>query len=70
MLIQIISKIMPTVRKNDLRVWGVWDPVVSRLEYVSSSYSEASKILKLHKKANRAGVELLRFDLCPLYKDR
>ena len=58
------------MRKNDLRVWGVWDPQISRLEYLSESRGNCEKILKLYQAAHRVGLEIVRFDLCPLYRDK
>lgn len=58
------------MRKNDLRVWAVWDPVIHRLEYISESRCDCEKIISLHRKANRLGLEILRFDLCPIYRDK
>lgn len=55
--------------KNDLRVWGVWDPIISRLEYLSQSYGDCQHIIKLFNKAHRVGCEVVRFDLSPLYRD-
>ena len=55
--------------KNNLRVWGVWDRVISRLEYLSESQSDCRHIIRLFEKSNRKGVELVRFDLSPLYYD-
>lgn len=57
------------MRKNDLRVWAVWDTVISRMEYLSQSYTDCEKVKKLFEKSGRKGLELLRFDLCPLYRD-
>lgn len=56
--------------KNNLRVWGVWDRVISRLEYLSESQSDCRNILRLFEKSHRVGVELVRFDLSPLYYDK
>lgn len=53
-------------RKN-LRVWAVWDNVISRIEYLSQSLVDCEKIVKLFEKSGRRGLEVLRFDLCPLY---
>lgn len=55
--------------KNNLRVWGVWDRVISRLEYLSESQSDCRNMIKLFEKSHRSGVELVRFDLSPLYYD-
>ena len=55
--------------KNNLRVWGVWDRVISRIEYLSESQSSCRQVIKLFSKSGRTGLELLRFDLCPLYYD-
>ena len=55
--------------KNNLRVWGVWDRVISRLEYLSESQSDCRDMIKLFEKSHRSGVELVRFDLSPLYYD-
>ena len=55
--------------KNNLRVWGVWDNVISRLEYLSESQSDCRNMIRLFQKSNRRGVELVRFDLSPLYYD-
>lgn len=55
--------------KNNLRVWGVWDSVISRLEYLSESQSDCRQMIKLFENSNRRGFELVRFDLCPLYYD-
>lgn len=55
--------------KNNLRVWGVWDRVISRLEYLSESQSDCRNIIRLFEKSHRQGVELVRFDLSPLYYD-
>ena len=55
--------------KNNLRVWGVWDRVISRLEYLSESQSSCRQIIRLHEQAGRRGLELVRFDLSPLYYD-
>ena len=55
--------------KNTLRVWGVWDKVISRLEYLSESQSDCRNMIKLFQKSHRSGVELVRFDLSPLYYD-
>ena len=55
--------------KNNLRVWGVWDRVISRLEYLSESQSDCRNMIKLFEKSHRLGVELVRFDLSPLYYD-
>lgn len=55
--------------KNNLRVWGVWDSVISRLEYLSESQSDCNSMIKLFEKSNRRGFELVRFDLSPLYYD-
>lgn len=55
--------------KNNLRVWGVWDPVISRLEYLSESQSGCRQIIRLHEQSGRRGLELVRFDLSPLYYD-
>lgn len=57
------------MRKNDLRVWGVWDSVISRLEYLSESQSDCRNMIRLFEKSHRKGVELVRFDLSPLYYD-
>lgn len=54
----------------DMRVWGVWDPVISRLEYLSQSYNDCNQILKLHTKAGRLGLEIIRFDLSAIDRDR
>lgn len=56
--------------KNNLRVWGVWDSVISRLEYLSESQSDCRNIIKLFEKSHRFGVELVRFDLSPIYYDK
>lgn len=56
--------------KNNLRVWGVWDPVISRLEYLSQEQSGCRQMIHLHEQAGRRGLELLRFDLSPLYYDK
>lgn len=53
-------------RKN-LRVWAVWDNVINRVEYLSESRVDCEKIVKLFEKSGRRGLEILRFDLCPLY---
>ena len=55
--------------KNNLRVWGVWDRVISRLEYLSESQADCRNMIKLFEKSHRSGVELVRFDLSPLYYD-
>ena len=55
--------------KNNLRVWGVWDRVISRLEYLSESQTACRQVMQLFQKSGRTGLELLRFDLCPLYYD-
>lgn len=55
--------------KNNLRVWGVWDRVISRIEYLSESQSACRHVIKLFEQSGRTGLELLRFDLCPLYYD-
>ena len=55
--------------KNNLRVWGVWDRVISRIEYLSESQSSCRQIMHLFQTSGRTGLELLRFDLCPLYYD-
>lgn len=55
--------------KNNLRVWGVWDSVISRLEYLSESQSDCRSMIKLFEKSHRRGFELVRFDLSPLYYD-
>lgn len=55
--------------KNNLRVWGVWDRVISRLEYLSESQSDCRNVIRLFNKSHRQGVELVRFDLSPLYYD-
>ena len=57
------------IRKNDLRVWGVWDSCISRLEYLSQSQSDCRHIMELYRKVHRDGIQLLRFDLSPLYYD-
>lgn len=55
--------------KNNLRVWGVWDPVISRLEYLSESQSASRQFIKVHDPSGRRGLEFVRFDLSPLYYD-
>lgn len=55
--------------KNNLRVWGVWDRVIGRIEYLSESQNACRQFMKLLEQAHRTGFELLRFDLCPLYYD-
>lgn len=57
------------MQKNNLRVWGVWDRVIFRVEYLSESQSSCRQIIRLHEQAGRRGLELLRFDLSPLYYD-
>lgn len=55
--------------KNNLRVWGVWDRVIGRIEYLSESQNSCRQFIKLLEQAHRTGFELLRFDLSPLYYD-
>ena len=57
------------MRKCDLRLWAVWDPVISRIEISSESQSACRNVLDLMAKNGRTGLQLLRFDLCPLYYD-
>lgn len=57
------------IRKNNLRVWGVWDRVIGRIEYLSESQSSCRSFMKLLEQSHRTGFELLRFDLSPLYYD-
>ena len=57
------------MRKNDLRVWGVWDRLIGRLEYLSESQSSCRQFMTLLEKAHRSGFELIRFDLSPIYYD-
>lgn len=56
--------------KNDLRVWAVYDRVIGRIEYFAESQSDCRRMIELFNKSGRLGVELLRFDLSPLYYDR
>lgn len=53
---------------NDLRVWAVYDLVISRIEFLSENQSECRKMSKTLERAGRS-VRLLRFDLSPLYRD-
>ena len=55
--------------KNNLRVWGVFDRVLGRIEYLSESQTSCRQFMKLLEQAHRTGFELLRFDLSPLYYD-
>ena len=55
--------------KNNLRVWGVWDRVIERVEFLSESQNACRQVMRLFEKSGRTGLELLRFDLCPLYYD-
>lgn len=48
----------------------MWDNVISRLEYLSESQSDCRNMIKLFEKSHRSGVELVRFDLSPLYYDK
>lgn len=56
--------------KENLRCWGVWDSVISRLEYLSESQASCRQMLTLFEKSHRRGMELVRFDISPLYLDQ
>lgn len=58
------------MRKNDLRCWGVWDCKLSRLEYLSEDRASCEQIVRLFAKAKRVGLEIVRFDLSPIYRDK
>lgn len=59
---------MNTSSFNDLRVWAVFDHLIGRIEYLSESYSDCCRVKHLYEKSPcRRSIEVLRFDLCPLY---
>lgn len=65
-MLGIIPKRLYAMLKKDLRVWGVWDGLTGRLEYVSASQADCRHVIELYRRVHRIGVELLRFDLSPL----
>lgn len=59
------------IAKNDLRIWALYDHLVNRIEFLSESYTEVNRIYHLWKaKGQIRDLEVLRFDLCDLYKDK
>lgn len=56
------------MRKCDLRLWAAWDPVIGRIEISSESQSACRKVIDLFSRNGRT-LQLLRFDLSPLYYD-
>lgn len=58
---------MARQRICDLRVWALYDTIIGRIEYLSSSWTDCHKMELLFRKSHRSGVVLLRFDVSPLY---
>lgn len=56
------------MRKNDLRVWGLWSSDVGKLLFVSVDRADVVRV----RDANADliyDLEILRFDLSQIYKD-
>lgn len=55
---------------NDLRVWGLYDKLIGRIEFLSESKTECEKIRHLYEHSPMIRkLVIIRFDLSPLYYD-
>lgn len=58
-----------STKRDDLRVWGLWDRLAETLLFVNSDYSAVLRFRRsLGGNRNIHPYEILRFDLSPLYK--
>ena len=55
-------------RLNDARVWGLWSNVCGAVVFCDPSQSKVRNALKMFAPEFRRGMEIVRFDLSPIYK--
>lgn len=59
------------MKREDMRVWAVYDNLIGRIEFLSESRSECDRIKHLYDRSPMIRyLEILRFDLSPLYFNR
>lgn len=64
----IISNGAVDMIKNNLRVWGVWSRACGKILFVDADRNNCSAVVK-RQKSIIPDLEILRFDLSPLYYD-